>query len=169
MGIFASLPKDSPLAASLGRESKKVFIAGDHAGYDLKEVLKPFLTDRGYDVEDLGPHTLDLADDYPDFVLPLAEAVARAPLSRGIALGGTGEGEAMAANRIKGIRAAALYSFNEKIITLSREHNNSNILSLGARFLPDDEAKQAVLLWLETPFTGESRHVRRITKLDAIS
>ncbi|MES2953543.1 MAG: RpiB/LacA/LacB family sugar-phosphate isomerase [Patescibacteria group bacterium] len=169
MGIFTSLPKDSPLSAAIGRESKKLFIAGDHAGYDLKEVLKPFLIDHGYDLEDLGPHSLDLADDYPDFVLPLAQAVARAPLSRGIVLGGTGEGEAMAVNRVSGVRAVVLYSFNEKIVRLSREHNNSNVLSLGARFLSDEEAKQAVLLWLETPFTGESRHLRRITKIDAIS
>ena len=146
-----------------------IYLASDHAGYDLKETLKPFLLAEGCTVRDLGPQVRDLTDDYPDFIIPLARAVAADPDARGIIIGGSGEGEAMAANRIRGARACVLYSFNEKIIRVAREHNSANILSLGARFLVDEEAKAIVRLWLATPFSGESRHVRRIEKLDSLT
>ncbi len=142
-----------------------IFIASDHAGFKLKEELKKYLAELGHQVKDFGNSVYDENDDYPDFILPLAEEIAKDPEnSRGIVLGGSGQGEAMAANRISGCRAVVYYGGSDKIITLSREHNNANILSLGARFLSEDEAKAAVKLWLETPFSGEERHARRIKK-----
>lgn len=144
----------------------RIFLASDHAGLALKNSLSFFLKEEGHEVEDMGPHALEPADDYPDFILPLAQKVAQNKGTFGIALGGSGEGEAMAANRVAGARAAEYYGGNLDIVRLSREHNNANILSLGARFLTAKEAEQAVLLWLTTPFSGEERHTRRIEKLD---
>ncbi len=146
----------------------KIYIGTDHAGYELKEGLKIYLKDLGHDVEDKGAFEFDEQDDYPDFIFPVAKAVAGDVKSKGIILGGSGQGEAMAANRIKGIRAAIYYGGEEEIIKLSREHNNANILSLGARFLDLKEAKKAVKMWLETPFSDEERHTRRISKIDKI-
>ncbi len=148
----------------------KVYLGSDHAGYELKEKLVLFLKDLGYEVEDKGAFSLDSQDDYPDFVKPVASAVASDPEgSRGIVLGGSGQGEAISANRYKNIRAFAYYTPSRgevNIVTDSRSHNNSNIISLGARFLSEEEAKEAVKLWLETPFSGDERHVRRLRKLD---
>ncbi len=152
----------------------KILIASDHAGFELKSKLVPFLRQLGYEVSDMGPASFDPTDDYPDFVLSMARelsnfvsnSTSRAVV--GIILGGSGEGEAMAANRVAGIRAAVYYGGPMEIIHLSREHNNANILSLGARFLSEEEAKVAVKLWLETPFSADARHVRRITKIDSI-
>lgn len=143
----------------------KIYIASDHAGFKLKEELKTFLGGLGYKVEDKGPSKYDPQDDYPDFIKPAAKAVANEPGSLGIIIGGSGQGEAMAANRIKGARAAVYYGGPEEIIKLSKEHNNANILSLGARFLTLDQAKKAVKIWLDSSFKGE-RHKRRIEKLD---
>lgn len=145
-----------------------IFLASDHAGYELKERLKNYLSSLGYEVEDCGAFEYDQGDDYPDFIFSAAKKVAENPLkNRAIILGGSGQGEAMAANRIKGVRAAVIYSFNEDIIKLSRQHNDANVLSLGARFLSGEEAEAAVKLWLETPFSQEERHKRRIGKLDS--
>lgn len=144
----------------------KVFLASDHAGVELKSALVQFLTERKYDVEDLGPATYVEGDDYPDFMKLLADAIAATPGSRGIGLGKSGEGEAMALNRRKGVRATAYYGGPIDIIRLSRLHNDANALSLGAGFLSAEEAKSAVLLWLTTAFSGEDRHMRRIQKLD---
>lgn len=144
----------------------KIFLASDHAGYELKEALTPFLKERGYDVEDLGPLSLDPSDDYPDYLMMLGRHVAGEKGSMGIGIGGSGQGEAIAANRIKGARAAVYYGGNDEIVKLSREHNDANILSLGARFISQDDAKRAVELWLATPFSNDERHVRRIAKLD---
>lgn len=142
-----------------------IYLASDHAGYELKEALIPFLRERGLEVEDVGPVTLDPADDYPDYILPMAAKVAQNKGSFGIGIGGSGQGEAIVANRVKGVRAAVYYGGDKKILTLSREHNDANVLSLGARFVSVDEAKEAVALWLATPFSNEERHVRRIQKL----
>ncbi len=143
----------------------KIYLATDHAGFNLKETLKKWLVDEGYEVKDFGAFEYNKKDDYPDFVVNAAKAVAKdSGQSRAIILGGSGQGEAMAANRFKGVRAAVLYSYNEEIIKLSREHNYANILSLGARFLKEEEAKKAVKLWLETSFPGDERHIRRINK-----
>ena len=141
------------------------YLATDHAGFNLKEKIKQFLTELGYETQDFGAFSFEPTDDYPDFVKPAAEAVAKDPEnSRAIVLGGSGQGEAMVANRYKGVRAAVLDKYDADIIKLSREHNNANVLSLGARFLKEEEALSAVKLWLETPFTEEERHKRRIAK-----
>ncbi|HEV8666655.1 MAG TPA: RpiB/LacA/LacB family sugar-phosphate isomerase [Candidatus Paceibacterota bacterium] len=145
---------------------KKVFLASDHAGFELKSALAVFLGERGYVVEDLGPHNYELADDYPDTIAPLARAVADDKESFGIAIGYSGQGEAMVCNRVNGVRAAVYYGVNKEILTLSRQHNDANVLSLGAHFLSQDEAKEAVLLWIETPFSNEERHMRRVGKLN---
>jgi ribose 5-phosphate isomerase B len=148
----------------------KILFATDHAGFELKNVLVEYVKTLGFDVEDMGAHTFDANDDYPDFIILAAKAVSADPTnSKAIVLGGSGQGEAIVSNRFPGVRAVVYYSKNLEIIKLSREHNDANILSLGARFLADDEAKEAVKLWLETPFSGEGRHTRRINQIDSIS
>lgn len=144
----------------------KIYIGSDHAGFELKEKLIPFLNELGHEVEDRGAFELNPTDDYPDFVIPVAEAVSKDFGSMGIVLGGSGQGEAVATGRVEGIRTASWYGGNLDVVKLSREHNNANILSLGARFIGESEAKEAVKLWLETPFPGDERHIRRIEKLD---
>lgn len=144
----------------------KIYIGTDHAGFELKESLAVFLRALGYEVFDMGAHSFEALDDYPDFICPVAEAVAGDSDSRGIILGGSGQGEAMCANRIKGARAAVYYGGPFDIAILSREHNDANILSIGARFVEDDEAKEVIRIWLKTPFSGDERHARRIAKLD---
>src|SRR3989344_220542 len=144
----------------------KVHLAADHAGFELKEKIKQFLGGLGYEVQDHGAFELDVQDDYPDFVREAAEAVAKDPESRGIVLGGSGQGEAMVANRAKGVRAAVYYGGSEDIIKLSREHNDANVLSLGARFISGQEALDMIKLWLDTVFSGDERHKRRIRKID---
>ena len=143
----------------------KIHLATDHAGLDLKNTIKEYLSDKGYDVTDHGAHEYDALDDYPDFIFPCAQAVSEDSNSRGIILGGSGQGEAMAANRIKGVRAAVFYNGPDDIIKLSRQHNNANILSLGARFMNKTEIYRVIEIWLNEPFEG-GRHVRRIEKLD---
>lgn len=145
----------------------KIYLGSDHAGYELKETLKAYLSKNDYEVEDLGPHEYIETDDYPDFVRPVAERVAEEPESRGIVIGKSGEGEAMCANRIKGARAAVYYGHEPEILKLSREHNDANVLALASGFLlTDEDVKSAVELWLKTPFSGAERHKRRIAKLD---
>jgi len=146
---------------------KKIYLAGDHAGFKMKKSLIPFLEKLRYNVEDLGPYRSNENDDYPDFVIPLAKAVAKNKSSRGIILAGTGQGELIAANKIKGIRAALYYGPPLRIIKLSRKHNDSNILSLGSRFISEEEAKKAIKLWLKTKFDG-GRHLRRLKKIEKI-
>lgn len=142
----------------------KVYLAADHAGFDLKEKIKKYLKDEGYTVEDLGAFQYDEKDDYPDFIKPAAEKISKTPTDRAIILGGSGQGEAMVANRYKGVRAAVLYKFDKDIVRLSREHGDTNVLSLGARFIKEKDALKAIKLWLETPFPGEERHKRRLDK-----
>ncbi|MFA6325440.1 MAG: RpiB/LacA/LacB family sugar-phosphate isomerase [Candidatus Paceibacterota bacterium] len=149
----------------------KIYIGADHAGFELKGKLVSFLNELGYEVEDKGAFELNENDDYPDFIKPVAEAVVSAEgpepeERRGIILGGSGEGEEMSANKIEGIRAAEYYGGNLEIVRLAREHNDANILSLGARFILEDEAKEAVKIFLETKFSGDERHIRRINKLE---
>ena len=143
----------------------RIHLATDHAGLKLKNLIKAYLIDKGYDVMDHGAHDNDPLDDYPDFIFPCAKAVAAEDDSRGIILGGSGQGEAMAANRIKGVRAAVYYNGPEQIVKLSREHNNANVLSLGARYMTAKEIYDVIDLWLNEPFAG-GRHQRRIEKLD---
>ncbi len=144
----------------------KIYIGSDHAGYELKEKLKIFLEEMGHNVTDKGAFKLDNEDDFPDFIVPVAKAVANDEGSFGIILGGSGQGEAMSANKIDGVRATEYYGGDPEIIKVSREHNDANILSLGARFVSEEEAQEAIRLFLETKFSGDERHVRRIKKLD---
>ena len=145
----------------------KIYLATDHAGFELKEKLKGYLQSEGYEIEDFGAHQFDKEDDYPDFISKAAEAVSKDPNSKAIILGGSGQGEAMVANKFPNVRAVIYYG-NMEMIPLTRQHNDANILSLGARFLNEDEAKKAVKLWLETPFTDEDRHKRRIEKINKL-
>ena len=144
----------------------KIYIASDHAGFELKKKLKTFLAGLSYEVEDKGAFSYDENDDYPDFVKYAAESVSIDSESKGIILGGSGQGEAMCANRIKGVRACEFYGGDLEVVKVSREHNNTNILSLGARFVSDSEAQKAVKIFLETKFSGDERHIRRIKKID---
>lgn len=146
----------------------KVYFGTDHAGYALKESLLQFVQDEfGYEVEDCGASSYEEDDDYPDYIKVVSEYVSKNPSeSRGIILGGSGQGEAMVANRFARVRATVYYGGNPEIITLSRAHNDANILSLGARFLTLDEAKEVVRQWLTLPFSNEERHIRRIHKID---
>lgn len=144
-----------------------IYLASDHRGYALKEQIKQWLDEWQLEYVDCGNTKEDPSDDYTDFVAIAAEKVAQDPVeNRGILLGATGQGEAMIANRRRGVRAAVLYVFNEEIVKLSREHNAANMLSLGASFLSADDAKRAIKLWLDTSFSNEERHVRRIAKID---
>ncbi len=174
----------------------KIYIGSDHAGLELKGELIPFIQGLGYDTEDKGAFSFDPQDDYPDFIKPVAEAVAKDSNAKGIVIGKSGQGEAMCANRIKGVRAAVFYgppfqwkelswlkwfSINsaagnmqssefatlQNLVKLSREHNNANVLSLAGGFIDFSIVQRIVKLWLETPFTNEERHVRRLKKLDA--
>lgn len=143
-----------------------IYIGSDHAGYQLKEKLKIYVEELGYEIDDKGPFSLNDKDDYPDFVKPVTIAVASNDTNMGIIIGGSGQGEAMCANRFKGIRAAVYYGHSRKIIRITREHNNANILALGARFLRLGCAKRAVKIFLKTPFSNDERHIRRINKLE---
>lgn len=146
----------------------KIYIGTDHAGYELKESLKRWLLDLGHEVEDMGAYSFDPDDDYNEPIGRVARNVADNEGTAGIVLGGSGQGEATQANRIKGIRAAVFYGGNLDIVRLSREHNDANILSLGARFVSEQEAREAVRTWLATPFSGEARHQRRNEKIDRV-
>jgi len=143
----------------------KIHLATDHAGLELKEKVKLYLHNLDYEVIDHGAYEYDALDDYPDFIFPCANAVSNDPESKGIILGGSGQGEAMAANRVKGVRAAVFYNGPDEIIKLSRQHNNANILSLGARFMSEEEMYKTIEVWLSTDFES-GRHQRRIEKLD---
>jgi ribose 5-phosphate isomerase B len=160
----------------------KIYIGADHAGYELKEKLTDYLVDLNYEVSDKGAFDFNPGDDYPDFVRPVALSVAEEEGSMGIVVGGSGFGEAMCANRVKGARALVFYGpmlpksavdvtgreshDPYELIKLARLHNDANVLSLGVRFISVDEAKEAVKIFLETKFGGDERHVRRIKKLD---
>jgi len=151
----------------------RIYFASDHAGFELREFLMDEMREEfgsTAEIIDCGNGVFDEVDDYPDFILPMAQKVASDNGSFGIAIGGSGQGEAMVANRVLGARAAVFYAGDrgDEIIKLSRGHNNANILSIGARFVSESEALHATLLWLYTPFSGEERHMRRIAKLDKL-
>lgn len=146
----------------------KIVLACDHAGFELKEDVKLWLMNSGSEIKDFGAVTYEELDDYPDYIRPAAEFVSSTEGSLGIIFGGSGQGEAITANRVTGVRAAVYNSNNLELITLAREHNDANILSIGARFLSPDEVKEAIKLFLETKFTNEKRHLRRINKIDKI-
>ncbi len=146
----------------------KILFATDHAGFELKNVLVEYVKTLGFEVEDMGARVFDASDDYPGIMAPVGFKVGSDPEKyKAIILGGSGQGEAIMVNRFPGVRAVVYYGKNLEIIKLSRQHNDANVLSLGARFLSPDEAKDAVKLWLDTLFSGEERHTRRISKIDS--
>jgi len=163
----------------------KVYFAADHAGFALKNVLVEYARTLGYETEDVGAFSFNPDDDYPDFVMPCAKRVATEPDSCGVVVGASGQGEAMVANRVIGVRAAVFYGSPSRrtsdgcrepalqtdatgesldIISSMRAHNGANVLALGARFITVDEAKEAVKQFLETSFSDAPRHARRIAK-----
>lgn len=143
----------------------RVHIGGDHAAYELQRHLVAWLEQEGYEVVDHGPTAYDAQDDYPVFVLRAAEAVAADPESLGVVLGGSGNGEQMAANKVRGIRAAL--AFTPELAELARQHNDAQILSVGGRFTTLEGAEATVRTFLVTPFTGEDRHQRRLDMVQA--
>jgi len=140
----------------------KIAVASDHAGFNYKEKIKQFLVALGHEVMDFGTDSEEPVD-YPLFIRPAAEAVARGEAERGIVLGGSGNGEAMAANRVKKVRCAVCW--NVATARLARQHNDANMISLGQRMLSEEQALEIVRVWLETAFEG-GRHLRRIQLLD---
>lgn len=138
----------------------RIHIGTDHAGFETKEYLVEQLEERGYDVVDHGAFEYDSADDYPVFCIEAAEAVADEPGTLGIVIGGSGNGEQIAANKVEGIRA--ILAWNNETASLGREHNNANVISVGARQHSNDEVLEMVLIFLETPFSASERHERRI-------
>lgn len=158
----------------------KIFLAGDHAGFRLKSMLLEHLALLGHEVQDMGPFELDADDDYPDFVSPFAKVIAENPDSFGIICAGSGQGEAMCANRIPGVRAAVYYGKMEvtgaldsegahsedgyDAVRLPRKHNDANVLSIGARFVSPMDAEEAVRVFLSTEFSKDERHARRLGK-----
>jgi len=145
----------------------KIFLGTDHAGFELKEKIKAYLKAEDHHVEDQGAYAFDPNDDYPDYIKVVARLVAADSASRGIILGGSGQGEAICANRFSKVRATVYAGGSQELVKLAREHNNANVLSLGARFISFEEVKTVIKLWLNTPFGGEERHARRNAKLDS--
>ena len=143
----------------------RIHIGGDHAAYELQRALVAHLTEGGHDVTDHGPADYDSQDDYPVYVLRAAEAVAADPGSLGVVLGGSGNGEQIAANKVTGIRAALAWS--PELATLSRQHNDARVVALGGRMQSLSDALATVTVFLETPFSNDPRHVRRIDMLTA--
>jgi ribose 5-phosphate isomerase B len=163
----------------------KVYLATDHAGFELKEKVKTFLKEKGYDVHDCGAGAFDKDDDYPDFISKAAAGVSYDPdNAKGIVFGGSGQAEAMVANKFPHVRCALFYAAVAPVgaadvtgrkstdplemIRLTREHNDANMLSLGARFLTEEETLKVVALWLKTDFSYDERHERRIEKIDSL-
>lgn len=160
----------------------RIALATDHAGFEALQQLDEYLQTLGHETVNYGPKSFDVDDDYPDFILPAARAVANGECEVGIILGGSGQGEAMAANRVNGVRCALFYGpvvakiavdaegntsdDPYEIVKLSRQHNHANMLSLSGRFLSIEEMKQAIKIWLTTPFSDAERHSRRVKKLD---
>jgi ribose 5-phosphate isomerase B len=140
----------------------KISIGSDHAGYAYKERIKKYLAGLGHEVKDFGTHS-DESCDYPLYIRPAAEAVARREAERGIVLGGSGNGEAMVANRVRGVRCALCW--NTESARLGRSHNDANMISLGQRMVSEETALEIVRVWLDTPFDG-GRHERRIRMID---
>lgn len=163
----------------------KIAITTDHTGYEVLQTLKSWLQSQGHECVDFGPQTFDVDDDYPDLMFPAARAVAGGDCEVGIILGGSGQGEAMVANRVKGARCTLFYGPVSaktaidvegntsddpyEILRLSRQHNHANMLSLSVRFLSLDEMKQAIEIWLGTPYSDLERHSRRVRKLDELA
>jgi ribose 5-phosphate isomerase B len=163
----------------------KVFFASDHGGFELKNKLISYVKELGYEVIDKGADQFDSGDDYPEIIAGAAREVSKNDGSMGIILGGSGQGEAIVANRFPNVRAIVFYNTavaksavditgrmsddSYEIVKLARLHNNANIISLSSRFLSEDEAKQAIKIFLETQFSGDERHIRRIDQIEKLS
>jgi len=148
----------------------KIYFASDHAGFELKKELVEFVKSQGFDVVDVGPDVCDQNDDYPDTISIAAELVSKNPEEdRAIVIGGSGQGEAMVCNRYPHIRAAVYYGGPVEIVSLSRAHNDANILSIGARFVDKNEIGEIVRGWLLEQFSNDTRHIRRIKKIDLLN
>lgn len=143
-----------------------LYLAADHGGFDLKNSLKKYLKELGYQYQDLGAEKLDPEDDYPDYAKLITEKVQTDEQSLGILICGTGLGVCLAANKIRGIRAVP--PFNESGARQSREHLNANVLCLGGRLLSESQTKKIVKAWLKAGFSGEERHIRRLRKIEEI-
>lgn len=143
-----------------------IYLATDHAGFSYKERVKEYLAEKGYSVIDCGADHFDEQDDYPDYISRAAKEVSRDQTAGAIIFGGSGQGEAMVAGRFPHIRTTVCYggSMAETIVKLGREHNNSNVLSIGARFVEEQTLFSLIDTWLSTPFSNEERHIRRLTK-----
>ncbi len=148
----------------------EIYLATDHAGFELKEKIKAYLSEKGYAVVDCGAEVYEPEDDYPDFIAIAARHVSDAcGKKRAIIFGGSGTGEMIVANRFPHVRAALYNGALLEEVKLSREHNDANVLSLGARLVSEEQAKEAIDLWLSTPFSGDERHVRRIAKIEEVA
>jgi ribose 5-phosphate isomerase B len=143
----------------------KVFVSTDHGGFELKEAILRHLESRGFEAVDGGAFAFDPADDYPDFIIPMAEAVSADPGALGIVLGRSGNGEAIAANKVAGVRCALC--LNDEMARKAREHNKANVLALGGDYISMETALRLVDLFLDTPWSGDARHQRRIDKIAA--
>ena len=141
----------------------RLHIGSDHAGLELKNELLAHLVNNGHDVTDHGPYEYDALDDYPDFCIPAAQAVAKDAASLGIVIGGSGNGEQIAANKVKGIRAVLAWSL--ETARLGKEHNNANVVSVGGRMHSIEECKAIIDAFIATPFSNDERHIRRINKI----
>jgi len=139
----------------------RVFLGSDHAAYELKDHLLKVLAEAGHEPVDCGAHVYDAEDDYPPFCFEVGERVVAEPGTLGVVLGGSGNGEQIAANKVPGIRAAL--AWNRDTAVLARQHNDANVVAVGARQHSADDAAELVLLFLDTPFSGDERHVRRIS------
>jgi ribose 5-phosphate isomerase B len=149
---------------------KTIYVASDHAGFEYKAAVLAWLSDEGYTVIDVGATSYDPQDDFPDYIMAAAVAVAAAPTTRAaIIFGGSGQGEAMAANRFAGVRATVYYGGSDDIIALSREHNDANVLAIGARFINLDETKRVIWKWLHLPAGTDEKYARRNRKIDSIA
>lgn len=144
----------------------KIYLGTDHAGFDFKEEIKKYLNQENYDVVDCGAYSLDKNDDYPDFIGKVGKEVSNDITSRGIVLGKSGAGECIVANKFKGIRA--FLAVDEKNVKLAREHNDANVISIGSEIVSIANAKTIIKTFLETPFSNEERHIRRINKIKEI-
>ena len=141
----------------------RLHIGSDHAGLELKNELLAHLVNNGHDVTDHGPYEYDALDDYPDFCIPAAQAVAKDARALGIVIGGSGNGEQIAANKVKGIRAVLAWSI--ETAKLGKEHNNANVVSIGGRMHSIDDCKAIIDAFIATPFSNDERHIRRINKI----
>lgn len=151
----------------------KIVIASDHAGYELKGYLVKYLQDKEYDVVDMGNNIYNQDDDYPDYIKMVGEYISEhnnPKQYRGLVIGGSGQGENICVNKFKNVRSALIYGndivLNTDIAKLSRQHNNANVIALGARFIEKKHAVDIVQIWLDEDFSNEERHIRRLTKIE---